>query len=623
MPRAILAAPYSADPGVALETIPNATQGALSSSGGSGAKRLSPWSGLLVAVWLAWLLGTLEAVEHAWFRFNPVILATFKTNLSVFWIAPLVDFAVFVPMWLIGCAVFLLYRRFPVAEFTAFGATWLGMYGILSLTKKIHYFGAAIFALGCAVAVVRALRAKPALWQVMRRFAAVPLALTLLAALVLNASAYWRERSALAALPPAAAGAPNVLFIVLDTVRADHMSANGYPRDTTPFIRELGQRGVAFDNAWSTTSWTFPSHASMFTGRPAYEHHADRDRNFDSRLPVLSEFFASRGYATGGFAGNIIWLIPECGFDRGFSHWEALKPWRVAARTSWGRKIHAQLTYHYNQTQLDPRFDAPKINQAFLEWLDAREGRPFYAFLNYFDAHDPYWPVPEYEKLYAGQTPPSLLPEQKEYVKDINRYDAQIRYIDDHLRQLFAELERRAKLQNTIVVITADHGDSLGDHHEPQHGDTLYQEVSRVHLLVIDPRRLPAGAHSPAAASVQQIPATLADLMDAADSPFPGVSLRKTLQAGAAQPPDDVVLAELQWMGAVPAMKSLISKDWQFIWNIKKKKPELFHLADDPRQLKDLAGAPEQRELIARRIEQLRAIFPHLGLPPAQTARQR
>ncbi len=569
-------------------------------------------------LWLALLFGLLEGLEYAWFRYHPVILMTLKVDLSILWITPIVYFICFALLLLGGWVVQLIYRRFPLGDFVVLGSVWMGVYGFATLAKKIHYAGAAVFALGIAVCAVRWMRGRPGLWLTMRRWAAAPVAAVALLALAVQGAEMWRERAAVAALPAAAPGAPNVLFIVLDTVRADHMSAAGYERPTTPFIAELGQRGVTFDRAWSTTSWTFPAHASMFTGRPAYEHRADRDRYFDDKYPVLAEALSSRGYLTGAFSGNFGFVLRECGFARGFSHFSAYTPYLVASRTAWGRKAYSQMMYEYGFTGYDARYRADAINRDLLRWLEKRDGRPFFAFVNYFDAHDPYWLPAGFKNPYAGQTPPAMLPIQKEYQADINTYDALVNLIDRNLRTLFGELEQRGLLSNTIVVITADHGESLGEHDKAQHGDTLYREESQVHLLVIAPGKMPAGARSSAAVSVQQIPATIADLAGAKDSPLPGVSLRRSFELGDQQAPDDVVLAELQWRGAIPAMKSLISKDWQFIWNIKAKTAELYHLPADPRQLQNVVEAPENRELVQRRVEQLRAIFPDLGLPAGQ-----
>ncbi|MGP0068546.1 MAG: sulfatase-like hydrolase/transferase [Isosphaeraceae bacterium] len=198
--------------------------------------------------------------------------------------------------------------------------------------------------------------------------------------------------------------APNILLIVLDTVRADHLRVYGYDRDTTPNLARLASRGVRFDRAHSAASWTLPSHATMLTGRWPHELSVGRLGWLDATYPTLAEFLRDRGYSTGGFVANQFFCGHESGLSRGFDTYrdfpvtpaEVFRAsslgWFLAQRTGRLRDELRFLTGAGSPSiALDfSRKDAATINREFLEWLSRWGGAPFFAFLNYFDAHDPY-----------------------------------------------------------------------------------------------------------------------------------------------------------------------------------------------------------------------------------------
>jgi arylsulfatase A-like enzyme len=578
---------------------------------------------LVAGAWLGLVCGFLEAAQHWIFRSYPLILTIHKVSVQIFWVAPALNMLLCL---VLACGCILLgkvLRRWPAPFLAVLACTAVGVFGQLTLVKKIHYAGAGMAALGVAVCVTRALSSQPGGWRFFERTLPALLLLTALIAVGVPLADRLRERAEVAALPPPASGTPNVLVIVMDTARADHLSLHGYARATTPNLDRWAQRGTVFDNAWSTTSWTLPAHASMLTGRPSYEHGTDRGTRLDARYPVLGEFLAGRGYRTAAFSGNDIWVSPEYGFGRGFQRFRVYNTWSLAARTVYGRKIYSFCTERLQLQHLPVRRNAATVNAELLHWLDENPGRPFFALLNYFDAHDPYWPLSEYEAKFAGQDPPGLVPGQELYKRAINQYDALLTYLDDQMELLFSELARRGLAENTIIVLTSDHGESLGNHGEPQHGKTLYQEVMRVHLVVVGPGRVAVARRVDAPVSLSSVPATIAGLLGwGKESPFPGPSFAPFLQpAAAAEPPGgEAVLGELKAIGGVVSMKSLVNREWQFIWNADGKE-ELFRLKDDPNQLANLAETPEGRAAVLEFREKLRAIFPALPLPTAQAPR--
>ena len=213
-----------------------------------------------------------------------------------------------------------------------------------------------------------------------------------------------REHLAVAGLPPPPAGARNVVLIVWDTVRAYNLSLYGYPRNTTPNLARWARKGVRYNLALAPAPWTYPSHSCFFTGQWPFQLNSQWKFTLDTPDPTLAEYLASRGYQTAGFAANTNCCNYETGLDRGFAHFEdyPLTPRSLLGRTVPGNWILMNILYrgHYHDMKwigLQSR-GARGINEAFLDWLRRRRpDRPFFAFLNYFDAHEPYIPPPGYE----------------------------------------------------------------------------------------------------------------------------------------------------------------------------------------------------------------------------------
>ncbi len=266
--------------------------------------------------------------------------------------------------------------------------------------------------IGCGVAY----RAAP--WVMARavRFrrlvrASFPVLAAILA--ILGAGALARDivarHPAKARVPVMAAQVPSVLLIVLDTVRADHLSLYGYERDTSPTLARLAKEGVKFERAWASAPWTLPSHASLFTGRWPHELGVEQLGWLDTKRPTLAEFLGKRGYNTAGFIANQFFCGHEAGLSRGFATYldypvnaiEVLRSstlgWFLVQGTF---RIRDELRWFLAPDRapglcLDfSRKDASEINREFLGWLSKNDQGAFFAFLNYFDAHDPYLTPP-------------------------------------------------------------------------------------------------------------------------------------------------------------------------------------------------------------------------------------
>ena len=313
-----------------------------------------------------------------------------------------------------------------------------------------------------------------------------------------------------------APGSPNVLLIVLDSVVADHLSLYGYNRPTSPTIDELARRGIRFDAAQAAASWTLPSHATMFTGRWPHQLSAGWYTPLDATYPTLAEFLGSRGYATAGFVANQWYCGSDSGLGRGFT---VYRDYLFPHLTAFGMAVLVKrsidwlpplgdflsgvlatpgparsLRYAAGMFKAN-RIEAAMVDDLFLDWLSSgpaagRPARPFFAFLNFADAHYPYQ-LPRMGLHRFGARPRNAyeldliknwwsvdkqqLPPQ-ELAMALDAYDSCIAHIDEQLGRLWDALVRRGILDRTWVIIAADHGESFGEHAGIFcHGTSLYQ----------------------------------------------------------------------------------------------------------------------------------------------------
>ncbi len=341
-------------------------------------------------------------------------------------------------------------------------------------------------------------------------------------------------------------GARNVVLIVWDTVRAYNTTLAAYTRNTTPNLAQWAKCGVTYNRAIAPAPWTYPSHACFFTGQWPLRINAQWKLTLDTPESTLAEFLASRGFQTAGFAANTNCCSYESGLARGFAHYDdyELTPRSVFTRTVPGKWLVEHvlgLTDYYKRKWIGlGSHGAREVSDAFLSWLTRRRtDRPFFAFLNYFDAHEPYIPprefeghfgirpqtYGEYERLFhfvgTVKTPKQI----REIVMARDCYDDCIAFLDDQLGRLVGELKRRGLLDNTVVIITSDHGEAFGEHGTIGHSYSVYLDEIFVPLVILAPGA-PAGRTVNDPASLRDLPATVVDLLNlATGSPFPGSSL--------------------------------------------------------------------------------------------------
>jgi len=583
-------------------------------------------SALLVAVWLGWWMGLIDIS----YRLLDVALVqrTKGAGLEDLWLAPILGAvvvgAVGLAVWKVAARVRGASTLQPVAAVGVgfFFYSWLRLFGL-----GIHPLAAVVLALGLASQLSRPL----VTWgdgfvRLVRRTLPWMTAATIVTAVSMGASESLAERRAMAGLGPARDGATNVLLLILDTARAKSMSLYGAERLTTPNIDRLAQEGVVFDWAIAPTPWTLPSHATYFTGLWPHEHGADMATRLGDDFDTLAEVLSEQGYATGGFAANMEFTLRTTGLDQGFHRYrdDSISLGRFVGSLNFVRAplIRARQLVGIRKGMV--RKHAVDVNREFLDWLDgpADSNRPFFAFLNYFDVHAGYEPQAPFDTLFspAGdrywigdewRVTESFGPTDLEELE--TSYDEAMAYLDHHIGLLFEELVRRGRLDNTLVVITSDHGEHFGEHGLLSHQNSLYMPVMRVPMVVIDRQgRVPVGARIETPVALRDIAATILDLAEL-PTRLPGESLARYWRE---DPPGEPILTQVDNGFGRWSMRGVLYGGWNYVRNYGGDVPEeLYGLGDDPDELLNRA-TDLSVEGLSDRLDRMRVLADSLDTGP-------
>ncbi|MBP7147175.1 MAG: sulfatase-like hydrolase/transferase [Acidobacteria bacterium] len=401
---------------------------------------------------------------------------------------------------------------------------------------------------------------------------------------------------------------PNILLVSLDTLRADHVGAYGAPRGATPAIDGLAAAGVVFRQAEAPSNWTLPSHYSMLSGLTPAAHgvmpdlaqvrgcqHPDRRlavRGSD-RAPLLAEVLRGQGYRTAAVTENG-WVGPKFGFARGFDLYRA-----------------------------DPRGSLPDTLAATLAELNAwGERGPWFLFVHTYATHQPYhaprdvrlrwadarhvgfaWPaaavpIKDYNRFRLRLFPPA--PSDVRAFRDL--YAGQVAWADGLVGQLVSWLDERGLGEQTVIAVTSDHGEELFERGQFDHGDTLFEEVTHVPLVLSAPARIPNGAHVDGPVALLDLPATLLDLAGAGHELGEGSSLRPAWDGAR---PARAVHAQ-----AIGQRSEPLSATWDGRLKYVRRETaggveeRLFDLVADPAERADLS-APRRADLLWLRGLQL------------------
>jgi arylsulfatase A-like enzyme len=593
-----------------------------------------------ISVWFGLVIGLAElGLTLVWKHLRDPSPGFFRMNRHILWTIPLVNLVLF---GLCGLLLALLARTQPsrIVRCSAGLLAGLALMTLILTYQGLHFWACVFLAGGLASCLARAIETKLAAFRrlVGRSIALLAIAVIGLVGLTLGRHVlreHW-AMSALPATPTRGSQVPNVLLVVLDTVRADRMSLYGYRRDTTPNLARLARRGVTFTQAHSTAPWTLPSHASMMTGLWPHQQSARLHGPLDGTHTTLAQFLATHGYATAGFVANTTYCSAETGLARGFAHYEDhdLSPEGILCTSALGRRliwpglVGAGQWLGYD-LRVEIRKDAARMNRDLLAWLKTTDKRPFFAFVNYLDAHSPYVPPASFDRHF-GVTPESrddlsildrwfTLDKATLSRRDIqlasDAYDDCLAYLDEQLGRLFDELDQGGVLGNTLVIVTADHGEQFGEHDLYCHASSLYEQEIHVPLLVILPGAGHAGHTVAEPVSLRALPASVDAILDLDGiAPFPGQSLSRFWDRSG-RPEPEPVLAQVDGpaktapnLGRSPAfagpMKALLSGQDVYIRNGDGTE-ELYDLTTDPAQCSNLVRAPS----VIPRLESCRMIL--------------
>jgi len=596
---------------------------------------LSPRGALLLAAWFGLAFGYLDLGGYILRKDILQASVYYKQPRFFLWAVPLANLAILMVPGLVIAGLNRLRSRLVSLRVAAWVLATVGLWGAL---LNLPLAGAASLLLAAGLGrwigrMVAALGPRCRRWG---RLSLVGLAGSLAAiAAVTIGRQVLAESRAVSRLPaPPPAGAPDVLFIVLDTVRAANLSLYGYPRETTPQLTRWAKRGVQFDWAVAPSCWTYPSHCSFFTGRWPRELNSHWQLVLDTRAPTLAEFLTARGYRTAAFVANTRYCSYETGLDRGFAHFEdyPLSPQTILGTTAVGRWLAKNVLcyrdfYNRKWVQYQSR-DARGINRAFLDWLSRqpRGERPFFAFLNYLDAHGPFLAPADhaprfgirpssrrdYEALLDFWDRDKAQVESRDVAMARDGYDDCISFLDGQVGKLLDELDRRGVLANTLVIITSDHGEEFGENGLFDHGHSLYLNEVHVPLVILSPAA-PSGRVVIDPVSLRDLPATIVDVLGlAAGSPFPGQSLAARWRAHpAASPPRTtpaISEADFEAIGlnacAGPGpfqwgyTMSQVASGWHYVRDGTGAEA-LYNLAVDPTESRNLVKSPDSSRAVA------------------------
>ena len=348
---------------------------------------------------------------------------------------------------------------------------------------------------------------------------------------------------------------PNIILISIDTCRADHWGCYGSKQDLTPNIDALARQATVFMDVTSPCPLTLPAHTSMFTGKipPCHGVHDNIYHKVPDSEVTLAERLKEHGYSTAAFVGAFV-LDKKFGLSQGFDHYDD--------------ELNEELTIMAGYAERR----GEEVTRAATAWLDEHAGERFFLFAHYYDPHHPYRPPAPFDTRYAE-----------------NLYAGEIAYVDQQIGRLVSHLKGLGLFESSLIIVTADHGEALGEHGEEFHGFFIYRSTTRVPLLIKNVGQSQAWVSSAKAGLIDIVPTILAQLSLEVPPDMSGEDLSPYLRG---QPPRGQAryLYCESMHGTKYGMNALLGLDgkrWKFI---QTTKPELYHLADDIHETLNVAG---------------------------------
>src|SRR5437762_10788854 len=396
----------------------------------------------------------------------------------------------------------------------------------------------------------------------------------------------------------AQAEAPNIIFITVDTTRADRMGFLGSKLNATPNLDTLAKQGVVFEQAFSQAPLTPVSHATIFTGTyPQFHTVTDFGHPLPSLLPTVPEILQKNGYHTAAFVGSLI-LDPKAnmapGFDRGFDYFDA--------------------GFHQKRGPGETRYNsierrAGDVVAHAITWLSKNRATPFFIWVHLYDPHAPYDPPAPFDKQFKDP------------------YDGEIAYADSALGKLFAYLRQRGLYDRALVAVMSDHGESLGAHGESMHGIFLYDETIHVPLLFKLPGAAPGGRRVSARVRLVDVAPTVLSMLSLPLPPtFQGESLVPLMKPGPKPASELPAYAETDYPHRAfgwSALRSLRTGKYLFV---RAPRRELYDQTRDQSAEHNLASSsPAVTDTLQTQLDDFRnktASFPDDAKKPAMNSEQ-
>jgi arylsulfatase A-like enzyme len=429
----------------------------------------------------------------------------------------------------------------------------------------------------------------------------------------------------------------------MDTVRADHLGIDGYGRATTPNLRQLARDSVVYTRAMSASDFTLTSHASLFTGTYPSFHGAYCDppeaaygRRLDDGLPTLEGLLRNRGYFTLAVAANL-YMRPEFGLDRGFDQFEIPRPVPILDAENWYMlrgPMRRVLSYGFDTAQFDRLYSRGQdINRELFALFARHAGpnAPFLAFLNYMDAHFPYTPPAPFDRQFPGKnrrlTSDDLDLEQQAIAAGglvpanypphtISQYDGGIAYMDAQIGKLIKWLKEQQVYDNTMIIVTSDHGEAFGERNHTGHANSPYQNLLHVALMVKypDSTGAPAGTVVETPVSLIDVAPTVLNVVGSPVAPtMQGQDLRQANSPGnrkffAETFPCATLQSPECPHGCIA--RAVYSWPYKFITSTNGRR-QLYDLSTDPDETRDLLHTdPQQAQQLNADLQAWMKTFP-------------
>lgn len=405
----------------------------------------------------------------------------------------------------------------------------------------------------------------------------------------------------------------NLLLISIDTCRADHLSAYGYWRETSPALDALAARGVLFESAFCQVPDTTPSHASLFTSVYPYTHGAANGVPLKESATTLAEVLRKANFKTAGFVSGATMTARDSGLAQGFD-------------------VYDDELDRINPKGIPFERRAVGTTERALEWLRNSDQERFFLFVHYFDPHTQYDPPSPYDSMFSADRAPAETREKIDpehipaYAKigsatDLEvyqaRYDGEIRYVDEQVSRLFAQLETLGLQDDTLVVVTSDHGEDMGEHGVYfNHGWTLFDPALHIPLIFSCPGHMPSGRRVEDLVQTIDVLPTILDMLDVAPgSSMEGMSLRGLLSGGKA-PPNRYNLSKTTKTQTylrvnierdVTDLWALRTPEWKLVYYEDGSQKCLLNMEKDPEEQSDVM--PSNRKQTARMMQHLRELL--------------